>query len=193
MAAHPQNWISPEQYLEIERDAEFRHEYYNGRIYAMAGRSPRHAIIIANLVGEFPGLLKKSPCFVASSDFRVAASGRLYTYPDVVVACGEHKYVGDRQDTLSNPRLVIEVLSPSTESKDRGMKFTEYRKIESLQEYAVVSQEEAKVEIFRCQDGGRWLMTEYSGRGAVARFESIEASVPLAEIYAKVQFGEEGA
>ncbi len=194
MAAHPQNWISPEEYLEIERAAEFRHEYYNGRIYAMARGSPRHAIIIGNLAAELYHALRKRPCIVASSDLRVAISqSRLYTYPDIVVACGDQKYVGSRQDTLLNPTLLIEVLSALTELADREFKAEHYRRIESLKEYAFVSQTAARVEVYGRNDSGPWPVTEFSGPDAVARFDSIDTSVPLAEIFAKVQFEEEGA
>jgi Uma2 family endonuclease len=116
----------------------------------------------------------------------------LYTYPDLVVVRGEPKFADGRTDTLLNPTLAIEVLSPSTESYDRGFKSAQYRRIESLEEYALVSQTEARVEVFRRQPGGHWLLTEWVGMDASCKFDSVGASVPLAEIYDKVSF-EEGA
>jgi Uma2 family endonuclease len=194
MSAQPQHWLTPEEYLELERAAEFRHEYYNGRMYLMAGGSPQHAYIIGNLVGELHGALKKRACRVASSDLRVSVPDTgLYTYPDVVVGCGELKYTGERKETLVNPTLIIEVLSPSTELLDRGFRTEQYKTIATLQEYALVSQAEARVEVYRRQPGGQWLLSEFAGLEAAARFESVDASVPLAEIYSKVRFGPEEA
>ena len=159
MSAQPQPRLTPEQYLEMERAAEFRHEFYNGRMYAMAGTSHRHALISGNLLGEFRVGLKNGPCLVTSSDLRVrTALDGLCTYPDIVIVCAEPKYVDNQLDTLLNPVLIIEVLSPSTEAYDRGYKSAQYRTIESLQEYALVSQTEPHVEIFRRQPGEKWLL-----------------------------------
>lgn len=194
MAAQTQPRLTPEEYLEIERAAEFRHEYYNGRMYAMAGGSVRHAIIIGNLAGELHAALKKRPCIVTTNDLRICVSSEgLYTYPDIAVVCGEPKFLDGGTDTLLNPVLLLEVLSPSTELLDREFKALQYRMIEALREYALVSQTEARVEVFRRQDGGQWLSSEFIGLEGVAKFESVGASIPLADIYAKVRFGEEGA
>ena len=193
MSAQSQHWLTPEEYLEIERAAEFRHEYYNGRMYAMPGGSLWHSVISGNLVAELNSALKRRPCIVTNSDLRMrVAEDGLYTYPDVSVICGEPKFADRRTDTLLNPTVIVEVLSPSTERKDRGFKFAQYRKLESLQEYALVSQEEPRVEVFRRQDDGRWVWSEFGGLEAAARFDSIDVSVPLAEIYSKVSF-EQGA
>src|SRR5712692_7135469 len=155
MSAQPQPRLTPEQYLEIERAAEFRNEYYNGRMYAMSGGSHPHAIVIGNLAFALRSGLGKRPCLVTTSDLRVrVAPAGLYTYPDVVVVCGEPRYADNQIDTLLNPMLLIEMLSPSTEAYDRGFKSAQYRTIESLQEYALVSQAEPRVEVFRRQDGG---------------------------------------
>src|SRR5262249_9165559 len=146
MSAHPQ-WLTPEQYLEIERAAEFRSEYYNGRMYAMSGGSLRHARIILNLGGELRAALKGGPCSATVSDLRLrVAPDGLYTYPDIVVCCGEPQLADGYSDMILNPTLIVEVLSPSTEAYDRGFKSAQYREIESLQEYGFVSQSEARVE-----------------------------------------------
>ncbi len=193
MAAQPQNRLTPEEYLEIERAAEFRHEYYNGQMFLMPGGSFKHAVIIANLTAQLHFALKHRPCLVANSDLRArTAESGLYTYPDVSVVCGEPKFADGRTDTLVNPSLIIEVLSPSTERKDRGFKFAQYRAIESLQEYALVSQDEPRVEVFRRQEGGHWLLTEFLGLESQARFESVDISIPLAEIYLKVDLDKSG-
>lgn len=194
MAAHPQHWITPEEYLEIERAAELKHEYYNGRIWDRAGGSYWHSLIAANFSRELGNALKGKPCAVLTSDLRISVSPQgLYTYPDVAVVCAEPKFVDGRKDTLANPTLLVEVLSPSTEAHDRGFKSAQYRTLASLQEYVLVAQNEARVEVFNRQSNGNWLLTEFAGLDAVAHFESVGARVPLAQIYEKVQFGEGGA
>src|SRR5580658_4694040 len=187
MSAQPQHWLTPEEYLELERAAEFRHEYYNGRMYLMPGGSHRHAFIIANLAGELHFALKKGPCTVAISDLRIrVAESGLYTYPDISVICGPPKLVDGQIDTVLNPVLIIEVLSPSTELLDRGFRTEQYKTIATLQEYALVSQSEARVQVYRRQDRGHWLLSEFAGLEATVRFDSLDARVPLADIYPKI-------
>jgi len=186
MSAHAQPSLSPEEYLEIERAAEFRSEYYNGCMYAMSGASYNHVLITLNLGGELRAALKNKPCTAGATDLRVRVSPRgLYTYPDIVVICGEPKF---EKDTLLNPTLVLEILSPSTEAYDRGFKSQQYRKIESLHEYALVSQTEPRLEVFRRQPTGGWLLSEFTGLDAVCCFDSLNCEIPLAEIYAKITF-----
>ena len=194
MSAQPQPRLTPEQYLELDRASEFRHEYYNGRMYLMPGGTHPHAIVIANLSGELRNALRPRPCIVTASDVRVRVSREgLYTYPDIVVVCGTPRYLDGHQDTVLNPVLLIEVLSPSTEAYDRGFKFAQYRTLETLQEYALVSQSEPRVEIFRRQPSGDWLLSESAGMEAVCRFDSADCTISLAEIFDKVTFGNEGA
>ncbi len=189
MSAHPQPRLTPEEYLELDRASEFRNEYYNGRMYAMSGGSVPHAIIIGNLTRETGNALRGRPCFVAPSDLRVrVSSDGLYTYPDVVVVCGEIEVLDGRKDTVLNPILIIEVLSPGTEAYDRGFKSAQYRTLETLQEYALVSQSEPRVEIFRRQSSGDWLLSEAVGLEAVCRLNSVDSNVKLSEIYANVTF-----
>jgi Uma2 family endonuclease len=191
MSAQPQPRLTPEQYLEIERAAEFKSDYYNGRMYAMAGGTHMHALIIFNLGRRLGNALEKRRCLVTASDVRMrVAPGGLYTYPDLVVVCGEPSYLDNRRDTLLNPRLIVEVLSPSTEAYDRGFKSAQYRALESFEEYALVSQTEPRVEVFRRQPGGQWLLSEFAGLHALCRFESVDAAVALSEVYDNVAFGE---
>jgi Uma2 family endonuclease len=191
MAAQPQPRLTPQQYLELERAAETRHEYYNGRMYAMAGGSLRHALITLNLAGELRAALKKRPCLVMSGDLRTrVAEDGLYTYPDVVVVCGEPQFADNRGDTVLNPMLLIEVLSPGTEGYDRGFKSAQYRTLESLQEYVLVSQTEARAEVYSRQTGNHWLLTEAVGLEAVCELTSVKCQIPLAEVYDKVSFEE---
>jgi Uma2 family endonuclease len=191
MSAHAQPRLSEEQYLELERKAEFRHQFYDGIMYAMSGGSPSHAFIISALNGELRNALKKRSCQVASSDLRVRVSrGGLYTYPDVVVVCGDLSFADDHKDTLTNPTLLVEVLSPSTEAYDRGFKTEQYRKIDSLLEYVLVSQSRAHIEVFAKSPSGQWVLSEFTGLDTTCRFDSIDCSIPLAEIYDKIVFEE---
>jgi Uma2 family endonuclease len=194
MSAQPQPRLTPEQYLQAERAAETRSEYYQGHVYAMSGGSYQHGQIIMNFGGELRAALKKRACSVCASDLRVRVSpDGLYTYPDVVVICGDPRFADDQRDTLLNPTLIVEVLSPSTEAYDRGFKSAQYRTIESLEEYVLVSQVEPRVEVFRRQPGSHWLLSEAVGLGAVAQLDSLDCSVKLDEIYDKVTFNAEGA
>jgi Uma2 family endonuclease len=193
MSAQPQPRLTPEQYLEIERAAEIRSEFYGGRMYAMSGGTHTHALVIGNVSGELRAALKDGPCLVTPSDLRVrVAPDGLYTYPDIVVVCAEPRYVDGHRDTLLNPVLIVEVLSPSTEGYDRGFKAAQFRNIESLQEYALVSQSEPRVEVLRRQASGDWLLSDSVGLESVCRFESVGVSLPLSAIYSKVAFDLEG-
>jgi Uma2 family endonuclease len=184
--------VTPEQYLGIERAAEFKSDYYAGRMYERPRSSFDHVLIVGGLASELYQALKRSECAVITSDLRVRVSPEgLYTYPDVLAICGEPRFIDDQQDTLLNPTVIAEVFSPSTEAYDRGFKSAQYRKIESLQEYALVSQTEPRLEVFRRQPGGGWLLSEFAGLDAVSRFESLGSEIPLAEICEKVTFSED--
>ncbi|MFN0170307.1 MAG: Uma2 family endonuclease [Bryobacteraceae bacterium] len=193
MSALPHPRITPEQYLEIERGADTRSEYYDGQMYALAGAAFAHIVIVGNVSFQLESLLRQRGCFVGTNDWRIrVAPDGLYTYPDVAVVCGEPRFADDQKDTLLNPVLLVEVLSASTESKDRGFKFAQYRRIESLREYVLVSQEEARVECFVRQLSGQWLLAEFVGLDAVCHLESVDCDLPLSEIYYRVEVGVEG-
>jgi Uma2 family endonuclease len=189
MSAHPQPKITPEEYLKIERAAEFKSEYYDGHMFAMSGASYAHVVITGNFSRALGNALEARGCFVGSNDMRVQVSPMMFTYPDVVVTCGKPLLADSQMDLLTNPSVVVEVLSPSTERDDRGLKLTRYRTIPPLQEYVLVSQEEARVEVFRRQPTGQWLLTDFTGPDAICRLESIQCSVPLSVIYRSVDFG----
>jgi Uma2 family endonuclease len=189
MSAQTQPRLTPQQYLELERAAEFRHEYYNGRIYAMSGGSYNHVRAIANFSYELTGALKNKACEVGSSDLRVQVSPEgLYTYPDIVVTCGKPEFADGKSDTLTNPVLLGEVLSPSTEGYDRGFKFEQYRKIASLKEFVLISQFLPHVEVFRKKDGGVWYLSDYNGMNTSFELTSIDCIIPIAGIYDKIAF-----
>lgn len=188
MSAQP-NFLTPAEYLERERRAEFKSEYFQGEMFAMAGASRRHGLITTNLIREISQQLKGKPCEVYSSDLRlrVTAAG-LYTYPDVIVACGDIQFADDQKDTILNPVLLIEVLSESTRDYDRGRKFQYYRTLPSLVEYLTVAQDEPHVEQYTRQNGGQWLLQEFSEMSETIRLVSFPGVLPLTEIYDKVEW-----
>jgi Uma2 family endonuclease len=181
--------LTPEEYLEIERKAERKSEYFQGEMFAMAGASLEHAEIIINLGRELSLRLKGRPCHVYSTDvrLRVAPNG-LYTYPDVMVICGDPQLADDRRDTVVNPVLIVEVLSESTEAYDRGQKFEQYRTLPSLREYLLVAQDAPRIEQWIRQPDDHWLRAETSGRDASIQLASVDCVLPLAEIYDKIEW-----
>jgi len=181
--------LTPEQYLAIEREAEYKSEYFDGQMYAMAGGTENHADIAGNLNALLRRRLAGRGCKVFTSDMRVRTdSSGLYAYPDVSVVCGERILASIWRDILINPKLIIEVLSDSTEAHDRGRKFQQYRKIASLEEYVLVSQTEPLIESYRRSPSGTWLLGEVRGLEATLVFQSLGIEAPLAEIYLDVDF-----
>lgn len=192
MSTQPKTFLSPAEYLELERRAEVKSEYYEGEMFAMAGASPRHVWITANLVRELGQQLKAKPCRVSASDLRLRVTPTsLYTYPDVVVVCGEPRFADDQKDTLLNPTVIIEVLSESTRDYDRGRKFQHYRTLPSLAEYLTVEQDEPHVEHCTRQPESRWLLAEFADLGQSIRLASIDCVLPLAEVYDKIDWSAE--
>ncbi|MGO9464789.1 MAG: Uma2 family endonuclease [Isosphaeraceae bacterium] len=187
------NKFSPEEYLALERKAGFRSEYHDGFITAVASTSREHSLIALNVGGEISSQLKERPCEAYLSDMRVYIDRTgLYTYPDVVVVCGEPRFEDDEVDTLLNPTAIVEVLSPTTEAYDRGKKFLHYRRLPTLREYVLVSQDRVLVERFTRQ-GDDWLLTELTQIDDTLRLDSIDCELPLREIYAKVKLGADAA
>jgi len=177
------------QYLEREHVAETRSEFLNGQVLAMAGTSWPHNDIVANLQGTLLPQLRTRGCRGYSHDMRVAVKTQdSYFYPDFVAYCGAREEIQGATATLLNPILVIEVLSPSTEGYDRGMKFFHYQQISSLQQYVLVAQERPLVEVYTRQGDGSWRYDAFSGLAATASMVSVEATVPLAELYREVSF-----
>jgi Uma2 family endonuclease len=189
MSTQPTTFLTPEQYLEIERKAETRSEYYNGEMFAVAGASERHGVIIYNIAGEFRRQFKGRPCRAIMNDLRVRVlPSCLYTYPDVVVMCGESQYADDRKDTVQNPVVLVEVLSESTRDYDRGRKFEFYRGLTSLREYLVVAQDSPHVELWTRQDENHWLLTELKDGNQSVHLTSIDCVLKLSEIYDQVDW-----
>jgi Uma2 family endonuclease len=191
LTAQP-HFYTIEEYLRIERDSTQKHEFRQGEIVAMAGASPEHALIAANVLREFGNALKGKPCRVYSNDLKVAAAhGSRIAYPDASIICGPsaiHPAAGAMRDVVTNPRVLIEVLSPSTEHYDRTDKFDLYREIESFEEYVLVAQGSPRVEVYRRYPDESWRFEAFIGMEASARLGSVEIAVPLREIYAGITF-----
>lgn len=179
---------TPAEYLALERSAREKSEYVNGRIYAMAGASRVHNLIAGNVFGELRARLRGRPCETYMSEMRVKVQQTgMYTYPDVVALCGEPRLEDAELDTLLNPSVIVEVLSPSTESYDRGEKFAHYRRLETLQEYVLVEQVRRRIEHFR-REGDHWVLTEISDAGGELTLSSLGCTLALADIYDRVEF-----
>jgi len=190
------------EYLEIERKAEYKSEFYDGIMVplhhptpeGMAGASKWHNSVKDNLIIEVGSRLKKSPCRTFSSDQRVQTSPTVrYSYPDIVIVCGKPEFSEIDPDSLTNPQIVFEVLSPSTENLDRGFKFAGYQHQPSLREYVLVAQDEARIERYVRQPNGTWNMTIFEGLDGTFALDSIPVEIAMADIYADVEFCEAGS
>ena len=189
MSTVPKPHLTPEQYLAIERAAEFRSEYFRGEMFAMTGASRKHNLIAGNVSRSINEQFDGRPCEVYQSDMRVKVNKTgLYTYPDVVAACDQPRFEDNQVDTLLNPRVVVEVLSPSTELWDRGKKFMHYRAIESLREYVLIAQDLVHVERFTVNADGQWALLDYRTLDDTLILDSISCRIKLSEIYARISF-----
>ncbi len=188
----PRRLYTVEEYLDRDEASEERTEFRDGEILGMPGGTYAHEVIVANIIRHLGNRLDGTPCRVRGSNLRVRADRARYTYPDLVVVCGEPDLNPQRtrSATLANPRVLIEVLSPSTESEDRGSKFNRYRRIKSLQEYLLVSQDRPQVERYYRQRNGVWGIGRIvAGLEATLAFRSLgKVELPLAEVYADVTF-----
>ncbi len=185
------------EYLEFERQAEERHEFIDGEIRAMAGESPKHSSINVNVIFEVMGDIKGKPCQVFSPNMKIRSGEKtspsslkgLFSYADLTVVCGEPQFHDEVGDVLVNPKIIFEILSPSTESFDRGEKFHRYRNHnESLTDYVLIWQTQPLIEHFERQANGQWLMTEVKGLESELHLTSIDCRLKLAEVYNRVNF-----
>ena len=191
MASLPaQTLFTPEAYIAQERKALHKSEYLSGQIFAMAGASRAHSLITGNIFNRLYNQLVASDCEVHSSDMRVQPSPIAYFYPDVVVACGEPRFEDDVSDTLLNPIVIVEVLSPSTAAYDRGEKFAHYRQLTSLQDYVLVSQHRFCVE-HHWRQGRQWEYTEFRSHEDVLPLISIGCQIALRDIYTRVTIADQ--
>jgi len=189
MSAMPKRKFTEAEYLVIERAAEFKSEFYNGEMFAVSGATFPHNRVKGNFDGNFFVQLKGSDCQSLTSDMRVKVDATgLYTYPDIIVVCGELELLDGRQDVLLNPTVIIEVLSPSTEKYDRGAKFRQYQQIKSLKEYVLAAQDEPVCERYVRHADYDWTYTAVVGLDAEFAFASVSVRIQMAEIYRGVVF-----
>ena len=193
MSSAAKTKLTVAEYLAFERASESKHEFFDGELFAMTGGTPAHSLIATNFASEARAALKERPCVVFNSDLRVKVNpSGLYTYPDVTIVCGEQKFDDEQRDTLINPTIVVEVLSKSTASYDRGPKSKHFRKIDSLQALILIEQDCPAVEVYCRQSDGKWILTDATELTDSIAIEPIGIFIPLAEIYRRVTFPEPG-
>ena len=183
MSTQPTSFLSEEEYFVIDGTAERRSEYFNGEMFAMAGAEPPHVLIAVNISGELRQRLKGSTCRALASDQRVKTPTGLLTYPAVAIACGRGEFLYTTPKTLLNPTVIFEVLSPSTETYDRGGKARHYRSVPTLRDYLLVATDRVAVEHFSRQDEHHWTFVEYTDLTQEIALPSIGCTLPLSEIY----------
>ncbi|MFT4094748.1 MAG: Uma2 family endonuclease [Niabella sp.] len=176
------------EYLEMEKDAVTKHEFYQGEIFAMAGASTRHVIIATNLIIQIGLKLKGKPCRPYGSDMRIhIPENTLFTYPDISIICGDVISSPEDEDTAVQPVVLIEILSPSTKNYDRGQKFKLYRDIPSLKEYILIDSESINIEVFRLNANRHWELEEYTIADDVLAIDAVSITIPLQEIYERTK------
>ncbi len=187
MAQHAPQLVTPEEYLAREEKAEHKSEYRNGEIVALAGGSANHNQIAVNITTSLAQQLKPKGCRVFTSDLRLHIAKRgLYTYPDVMIICGRLEFVPGRNDTVTNPIVIFEVLSQSTEVYDRTLKFAMYRQIPSLQDYVLIDQTKPYIDYFR-REGHFWVLEALERIDTTLTLRSLDVSIPLETIYSQVE------
>jgi Uma2 family endonuclease len=186
MSAHSIPRYTVEQYLALDQDSKIPFEYCDGEMFPIVAATPAHGAIAGNIHGLLYTTLEGRDCQVLASTVRVRA-GMSYVHSDISVVCGQPAFADDA-DTMVNPVLVVEILSKSTEGYDRGAKFSHYRKIDALKEYALVAQSEPRIEVYLRDPAGFWIYREFTGMEAVCHFSSIDCYLPLAKVYRNISF-----
>jgi len=185
-------FFSAQEYLETEEHAEYKSEYYHSELFAMSGASFHHNLIAGNLFACLHASLGRSDCFVLGSDMKIEVDkARHYTYPDLSIVCGDVRFAANRNDTVSNPVVIAEILSESTRDYDRGSKFTAYRNITSLKDYLLVDQYSPHAEYFFRDEKGRWGLEEYRSEDDCFIIKSVNAEISMKQIYHRVKFSAE--
>ncbi len=180
--------VTPEEYLALEEQAEYKSEYFAGKIFAMAGASYEHNSIVMNIISAAGPKVRDSKCRLHGLDLRLWIEEKdVFTYPDVMIICGEPEFYFDRNDTVTNPLIIIEVLSESTKNYDRGEKFEMYRAISTLREYVLIDQNRVHVERFVKTESG-WVLSEWNDAGATVQFVSVDFHMPISDIYRGIEF-----
>lgn len=190
MAVQPDTQYSAQEYLEMERRADYKSEFFEGEIFAMTGASRKHNLIAMNIGAGFHQQLRQRGCETYMNDMRVRVSPTgLYTYPDIIIVCGPPDFDDEQKDTLLNPTVIVEVLSASTESYDRGRKFEHYRSLACFQEYLLVHQDRLYVEHYIRQDNNTWLFSEYRNPDDIIRIDAADCCLNLEEVYERALSG----
>jgi Uma2 family endonuclease len=187
MASNPVTKVTEEQYLALDRAAEVRSEFLDGEMIAMSGGSTNHARLQQNICGELYIRLQGSGCEAFVSDLRIRVSARMYTYPDISVVCGKLRLADDHRDVLLNPIVIFEILSPSTEKYDRGLKFRYYRTIDSLTDFVLVDQDQVRIEQYSREADRTWTLHDYQKADEELKIASIGVSLPLGRIYDRIE------
>jgi len=189
MSSVPSSLLTEDEYLAVERAADFKSEFYRGEMFAMAGANSSHNLICTSLIGLLLRLARAKGCKVFGSDMRIRVGNTgLYTYPDLSIACGQLEFKDNHDDVLLNPCVIFEVLSKSTERRDRGWKFDRYCELPSLISYVLVSQDKPLVEHFIRQGDGEWRLERPKGLGAEMHLPVLDCKLSLREIYADIEF-----
>jgi len=191
MSAAPEQRLTLDEYIAIEESSETKHEFLDGNVHEMTDFSPAHCLITANLIGSLHPQLRGKSCrmFPSTQRLKVEATG-LYTYPDASVVCGPMQLAEKPNYTMTNPTVLIEVLSPSTEGYDRGMKFEHYRKIDSLRAYLLIAQDSIQVELYTRQEQNSWLLEEFTEKETMVPLDAIGCTMAIKDIYRDVEFDE---
>jgi Uma2 family endonuclease len=188
MSSQAVPYVTPEEYLKFERSSEFRHEYVFGEIVEMVAGTYAHGLIGANVIAAFANHLPKGPCRVVASSARVMLHrDLLYSYPDATVVCGKPEFLDPEADTLTNPKLIVEVLSPTTRNYDLGDKTRMYWQIPSLTDLLVIEQDKVWIEYWSREPGGKWDRKLANDPGDVLKIDSLDCGLPVAEIYSGVE------
>ena len=180
---------TPDEYLALEETAEGKSEYYKGEIFAMSGGSANHNRIVSSINAFFHSGLRGRRCESFTSDMRVQVKAHgLFTYPDAMIICGQPEFWNNRNDTVTNPILIVEVLSESTKDYDRGQKFEFYRTIPTLRDYVLIHQDRVHIEYYHKLEDGRWLLTEIGDPEALLILETVDLTLPVRSIYERVDW-----
>jgi len=184
-----EKFISHQEYFDMEEAAEYKSEYYHGEIFAMSGASFNHNVIAMNVSGYLHNLFQNSACFVFNSDMKTEIDKeRHYTYPDISIVCGDVEFAENRNDTVANPLVIVEILSDSTKDYDRGSKFTAYRNIKSLKDYILIDQYDYHVEYFHKNESGQWSLSEFKNVNDTFKISSIDVELSMKKIYNRVKW-----
>lgn len=192
MVAEPRAYLTPEAYLDLERQGEEKHEYIDGTLVAMVGGSEQHGLIQVGISSLLRAALRGRGCYVYPSDVKIGIpAANIYAYPDVSVVCGMRQFGDGRRDILLNPILLVEILSPATERYDRGKKFAHYRRIPTLEEYVLVTQDAPLIEHYVRQPDGTWRWSAVEGLDETITLPTIGCILLLADVYEQVEFSTE--